>query len=101
VFTNPAKPICRRYPEYIHFSKFQTIRYVPGCLQIQPNQFAGDIQNTYIFKKFHTIFLRDKPYNIRMQVKFVMSINEQVMMRSDQRSSLCHPTRLLIYEQQT
>ena len=74
---------------------------MPGCLQIQPNQFAGDIQNTYIFKKFHTIFLRDKPYNIRMQVKFVMSINEQVMMSSDQRSSLCNPTRLLIYEQQT
>jgi len=32
-----------------------------------------------------------------MQVN-VMSINEHVMMSSDQRSSLCHPTRLLICE---
>jgi len=38
-----------------------------------------------------------------MQVKFVMSINEHehVVMSSDQRSPLYHPTRLLIYEQQT
>jgi len=37
-----------------------------------------------------------------MQVKFVMAINEHVMMvSSDQRSSLCHPTRLLSYKQQT
>ena len=33
-----------------------------------------------------------------MQVKFVMSMNEHVMMSSDQRSSLCHPTRLIIYD---
>ena len=38
---------------------------------------------------------------IKMQVKFVMSINEHVMMSSGQRSSLCHPIHLLIYEQQT
>jgi len=30
-----------------------------------------------------------------------MSINEHVMVSSNQRSSLCHPTCLLIYEQQT
>jgi len=37
--------------------------------------------------------LRDKPYNIKMQVKYVTSINEHVMMSSDQRSPLYHPTR--------
>jgi len=36
-----------------------------------------------------------------MQVQFVMSINADVMMSSDQRSSSCYPTRLLIYEQLT
>ena len=43
-------------------------------------------------------FLHDKPYNIEMQVKFVMSINEHVMMSSDQCSSLWHPIHLLIYD---
>ena len=33
--------------------------------------------------------LRDKPYNVKMQVKLVMSIHEHVMMSSDQRSSFC------------
>jgi len=42
-------------------------------------------------------FLSDQTYNIKMQVKLVMSINEQVTMSSDQRSSLCNPTRLLIH----
>ena len=35
-----------------------------------------------------------------MQVKFVMLIKQHLMMSSDQCSSLCHPTYLLIYEQQ-
>jgi len=42
-------------------------------------------------------FLSDQTYNIKMQVKLLMSINEQVTMSSDQRSSLCNPTRLLIH----
>ena len=45
-------------------------------------------------------FLSDQTYNIKTQVKLVMSINEQVTMSSDQRSSLCNPTRLLIYSKQ-
>ena len=45
----------------------------------------------YIFKNSKR-FLCDKPYYIRMQEKLVMSTNENVMMSSDQRSSLCHPT---------
>ena len=55
----------------------------------------------YIFLNSRRFFC-DKPYSIKMQVKFVMAINEHVMMvSSDQRSSLCHPTHLLIYKQQT
>jgi len=61
-------------------------------------RFPGDIEDT--LKKSRKN-LRDKPYNIIMQVKFVMSIKEHVMISSKQRSSLCHPTCLLIYEQQT
>jgi len=59
------------------------------------------------FFKFKKIFLRDKPYNIEMRVKFVMSTNEHVMMNlrptliTGHSESLCHPTYLLIYEQQT
>jgi len=44
--TNPAKPICRRFP--------------------------GDIQDTFL-KKTSRRFVHDKPYNIKMQLKFVMS----------------------------
>jgi len=33
--------------------------------------------------------LRDKPYNVKMQVQFEMSINEHVMMSSEQRLSFC------------
>ena len=33
-------------------------------------------------------FLRDKLYNIEMQVKFVMSVKEELVMSSDQRSSV-------------
>ena len=51
--------------------------------QIQPNQFPGDILLN------SRRFLRDKPYNIKMQVKFAMSISEHGMMSSDQCSSLC------------
>jgi len=45
------------------------------CLQIQPDQFPGDFQkiSRIHFKKNSGRFLRDKPYNIKMQVKFVMS----------------------------
>ena len=71
---------------------------MPRCLQIQPNQFPEDIQDTFFTLQK---ILRDKPYNIKMQVESVICINEHVMMSSDQRSSLCHPTRLLSYEQQT
>ena len=39
--------------------------YYTRRLQIQLNQFPGDVQNTF-FKKFQKIFLRDKPYNIKM-----------------------------------
>jgi len=64
-------------------------------------RFPGDIQ---IFQEIYIYiylflnsrrFLRGKPCNIKIQVKFVMSINEHVMMSSNQCSSLCHPTRLL------
>jgi len=37
------------------------------CLQIQPNQFPGDIQG--ILKKIPEDFLCDRPHNIKMQVK--------------------------------
>ena len=45
----------------------------------------------YVFKQFYVTsrFLRDKPHNMKKQVKFVMSINEYVITSSDQRSSLC------------
>jgi len=33
-------------------------------------------------------YLRDKLYNIEMQVKFVMSIKEELVISSDQRSSV-------------
>ena len=75
-----------------------------GCLQMQPNQFSRDFQeiSRIHFLKIPEDFLCDKPYNIiKKQVKFVMSINEHVTMSSDQCSPLCHPTSLLIYEQQT
>jgi len=45
-----------------------------GCLHIQPNQFPEDFQEisrTHIFNSRR--FSRDKPYNIKMQMKFVMS----------------------------
>jgi len=41
----------------------------------------------YILRKNSRRLSRDKPYNIRMQVQFVMSINEYVMMSSDQRNA--------------
>ena len=56
-------------------------------LQIQPYQFPGYIQDTY-FKNSRR-FLHDKPYNVRMQVKFVMSMKEHVLMSSDQCSHHC------------
>ena len=40
------------------------------------------------FKIPEGFFLRDKAYDVKMKVKFVMSTNEQVMMSSDQCSSL-------------
>ena len=60
VSTNPAQPISRRFP--------------------------GDIRDIY-WQKNSRRLSRDKPYNIRMQVKFVMSINEYVLMSSDQRNA--------------
>jgi len=42
-----------------------------GCLQIEPNQFPGDIKDTFL--KHPRRFLRGKPYNIKMQAKFVLS----------------------------
>ena len=44
-----------------------------GRLQIHVlNQFPGDFQDTFV-KKNSRRFKRDKLYNIKMQVKFVMS----------------------------
>ena len=68
---------------------------VTGCLQIQPNQFPG-----HIFFKFQKIFMW-QAIQCQMQAKFVMSINEHVMTSSDQHSSVCHLTCLLLYEQWT
>jgi len=47
-----------------------------------------EISRKHFFKSRR--FLRDK-----MQVKFVMSVNEHVMMSSDQPSSLCHQSLIL------
>jgi len=62
------------------------------CVQIQPNQFLGDIQDTFYYCRR---FLRNKHTKSKCRW-FVMSINERAMMSSDQCLSLCHPTRLLI-----
>jgi len=63
--------------------------------------YKSSLTNIQEISKMHFFnsrtFLSDQTYNIKMQVKLVMSINEQVTMSSDQRSSLCHPTRSLIY----
>ena len=57
---------------------------ITGFLQIQPNQFPGDSQE---ISRTHFLnsrrFLRDKPLSIKMQVKFVKSINEYVTTSSD------------------
>jgi len=50
-----------------HKSKQVSVNPCPGCLKLQPNQFP-DFQDTFF--KNSTRFLRDKPYNIKMQVKF-------------------------------
>jgi len=72
---------------------------ISGCLQIQRNQFPGDIQGTFFFK-FQKIFFTWQAIQHQnagvCKCKFVISINEHVMMSSDQCSSLCHPTSLLI-----
>ena len=75
-------------------SPTHTYQFNTRCLQIQPNQFLGDFQEIsgIHFQKNSRRLLSDKPYNIRMQVKFVMSINEHMIMSSDQRSSLCYQT---------
>ena len=45
---------------------------VAGCPQIQPIQFPGDYYPGYVFLNSRR-FLWGKPYNIKMQVKFVLS----------------------------
>ena len=60
---------------------------------------AEPISRTHFFK-FQKIFTW-QAIQCQMQVKFVMSINEHVMTSSDQRSSVCHLTCLLLYEQWT
>ena len=68
-----------------------------GCLQIQPNQFPGDFQEIsriFFFKSGR--FVRYKAYNIKMQVKFIISINEHVMMSSDQRHAYLQYENILI-----
>jgi len=61
---------------------------------MQRNLFPGDIQDTVPknSRRFFTSHYYNKPYSIKMQVKFVMSINEHVMMSSVQRPSLCQCT---------
>jgi len=46
----------------------------------------GDIQDAFFFNSRRS--LRNKRYNIKMQVKFVMSINEHVITSSNECSSL-------------
>ena len=41
-------------------------------------------------------FLRDKLDNIEMQVKFVMSIKEELVMSSDQRSSVINMPEIIV-----
>jgi len=71
----------------------QLATYQQGVYKSSPT----DFQDTFL--KSSRRFLRDKPYNIKMQAKSIASTKEHAMMSPDQRSSLCH--RLLIYEQQT
>jgi len=58
-----------------------------------------NFQDTFFFK-FQKIFTW-QAIQCQMQAKFVMSINEHVMTSSDQHSSVCHLTCLLLYEQWT
>ena len=56
-----------------------------GCPSYRPSKALKEISRID-FKNCRR-FLRDKSYNIKMQLKFVMSINEHVMMSSDQRDA--------------
>ena len=64
--------------------EYNTVKGIDKC---SLNNFH-EISGTH-FQQNPEDFLRDKPYNIKMQVKFVMSINEHVMTSSDQCSPLC------------
>ena len=64
----------------------RSVKPFSGCLQL-PTDFQ-EISRIHFSKNSRT-FLRDKPYNVEMQVKFVMSVDEHVLMSCDQRSSLC------------
>jgi len=69
----------------------QTASYVTGRGLIRVHKYS--LTNFQEISRIHFLnsrrFLRDKPYNIKMQVKFAMSISEHGMMSSDQCSSLC------------
>jgi len=50
------------------------------------NQFPGHVGDTFFLNSRR--FLRDKPYNIKIQVKFAMPINERVMNDDELRPTL-------------
>ena len=70
-----------------------------GCLQIQLNTFTVDFKRTCRrhFKKLSVGFHVVAAWLIilRRQTTYELSLTEHVMMSSDQRSSLWHPTNLL------
>ena len=70
-------------PEHEPTARMSNIPPCPQCNRVLTNP-AWLISRRYaghIFTKCQKIFLRDKPYNVKMQVKSVMSINEHVMMQ--------------------
>jgi len=69
--------------------------FLPPNQQRQSTEGTEEI-STIVFKNSRNFCVtNDKPYSIKMQVKFVMSINEHMTTSFDQPSSLCHQTLIL------
>ena len=82
-------------PDDLPDTQLNMANHHTGCLQIQLNKFPADFQKT--FKKLSVGFHVVTAWLIilRRQAMYELSLTEHVMMSSDQRSSLCHPTNLL------
>ena len=60
-----------------------SITYYRRLLRDKPYNIKMQVK--FVMSVNYRRLLRDKPHNIKMHVKFVMSINEHVTMSSDQR----------------